>query len=256
MITSGPGVGQQIQSAQQQALYDIMNGDLVSSAAGVPSTGGTDGQSPPASLTPEALMVYCQTRLQGIDSQIQAAMAKQQNISIEQSSIGDILGELSNDSALAGNGLMNSPAACQDLEQKLENLITQIQHTDPGCSQLGQLEQLHDAVMATGSGPYTDSLGQQHGYYYQGDPKASPPIGHTPPPNVDHSQDNELTAAEITGFTNTLTTINSSLSSGAEIGMIQIQSNMSDRTTAIQLTTSILQAYDDGLSKIVDKIGQ
>jgi hypothetical protein len=251
MITSGPGVGQQIQSAQQQALYDIMNGDAVSSAAGVPSTGGADGQSPPASLTPEALMVYCQTRLQGIDSQIQAAMTNQQNISSEQSSIGGILQDLANDTALAGTGLMTSPSACQDLEQKLENLITQIQNTDPGCSQLGQLEQLHDAVMATGSGPSA-----QHGYYYLGDPMASPPIGQTPPPNVNDSQDNELSGGEITGFTNTLTTINSNLSSGAEIGMIQIQSNMSDRTTAIQLTTSILQAYDDGLSKIVDKIGQ
>jgi hypothetical protein len=254
MITSGPGVGQQIQSAQQQALYDIMNGDAVSSAAGVPSTGGTDGQSPPASLTPEALMVYCQTRLQGIDSQIQTAMTNQQNISNEQSSIGSILGDLSNDSALAGTGIMNSPSACQDLEQKLENLITQIQTTDPGCSQLGQLEQLHDAIMATGTGPYSDSLGQ-HCYYYQGQPVGSP-TGPTPPPGVEDSHDNELTAAEITGFTNTLNTINSSLSSGAEIGMIQIQSNMSDRTTAIQLTTSILPAYDDGLSKIVDKIGQ
>ena len=254
MITSGPGVGQQIQSAQQQALYDIMNGDAVSSAVGVPSTGGADGQSPPASLTPEALMVYCQTRLQGIDSQIQATMTKQLNISNEQSAIGDILGDLSNDSALAGSGLMNSPQACQELEQKLEDLITQIQNTDPGCTQLGQLEQLHDAVMATGTGPYPpDTLA--HGYYYQGDPAALP-TGHTPPPNVNASQDNELSAGEITGFTNTLTTINSSLSSGAEIGMIQIQSNMSDRTTAIQLTTSILQAYDDGLSKIVDKIGQ
>ncbi len=250
MNTSGPGVGQQIQSAQQQALYDIMNGDAVSSTAGVPSTGGTDGQSPPASLTPEALMVYCQTRLQGIDSQIQASMTKQQNISNEQSAIGDILGDLANDSALAGTGLMNSPAACQDLEQKLENLITQIQNTDPGCSQLGQLEQLHDAIMATGSGSTA-----QHGYYYGGDPM-KPPIGQTPPPTVESSPDNEMSAAEITGFTNTLNTINSSLSSGAEIGMIQIQSNMSDRTTAIQLTTSILQAYDDGLSKIVDKIGQ
>ena len=38
--------------------------------------------------------------------------------------------------------------------------------------------------------------------------------------------------------------------------MIAIQSNMSDRTTAIQLTTSILQAYDDGLAKIANNIGK
>jgi hypothetical protein len=31
---------------------------------------------------------------------------------------------------------------------------------------------------------------------------------------------------------------------------------MSDRTTAIQLTTSILQSYDDGVEKIADNIGK
>jgi len=247
-------VQQTISSAQQQALYDMMNGDTTVGAGGTAAT-GTDGGASTASLTPEALMLYCQTRLQGIDSQIQATMTQQENINTEQSQIGSLLSEVANDTAAAGaNNLMNNPQECKTLEQNLENLITWIQAKDPTCSQLGQLELLHDTVMASGSGTYTDSLGS-HGYYYGGDPAQSPQ-GQTPPPNVNTSMDGQLGTNELGNYTSALNNINSALGSGAELGMIQIQSHMSDRTTAIQLTTSILQSYDDGLSKIADNIGK
>ena len=249
-------VQQTVTIAQTQALYDMMNGDPVASATGS-SAAGADGGPSAASLSPEALMIYCQTRLQGIDSQIQTAMTQQQNINMEQNGIGALMTEVSNDTAAAGsNNLLNDPAECQKLEQKIEDLISQIQAKDPGCSQLGPLEQLHDTVMATGSGPYPDPVtNQSHGYYYGGDP-TQPPTGQTPPPGVNQSKDNTFGTNELGDFTTSLQSISGSLGQGAELGMIQIQSHMSDRTTAIQLTTSILQAYDDGLSKIVDKIGQ
>ena len=247
---------QTLSSAQQQALYDMMNGDAVSSASGASAAGATGGAST-ASLTPEALMIYCQTRLQGIDSQIQAAMTQQQNINMEQNAIGTLMTEVSNDTAAAGsNNLLSDPVECQKLEQKIEDLISQIQAKDPGCSQLGPLEQLHDTVMATGTGPYPDPVtNQSHGYYYGGD-ATKPPTGQTPPPGVNQSQDNQFGTNELGDFTTSLQSISGSLGQGAELGMIQIQSHMSDRTTAIQLTTSILQSYDDGLSKIADNIGK
>jgi hypothetical protein len=240
----------QYSSAQQQALYDMMNGDTTSSIGGPSATGSADGAST-ASLTPEALMVYCQTRLQGIDTQIQTAMTQQENINTEQNGVGALLNEVAADSAAVGsNGLLNNPQECQTLEQNIEDLITQIQAKDPNCPQLAQLQQLHDTVMATGTGPYPG-----HGYYYGGDPTKGP-TGPTPPPAVNASADGQFGANELANFTSTLTNINSALGSGAELGMIQIQSHMSDRTTAIQLTTSILQSYDDGLSKIADNIGK
>jgi hypothetical protein len=241
---------------QQQALYDLMNGDAVSNATGTSST-STDGGPSTATLTPEALMIYCQTRLQGIDSQIQASMTQQENINSEQTAIGTLLQQVANDTAAAGtNGLMNNPGECQGLEQNIENLITTIQAKDPGCSQLAQLETLHDTIMASGTGPYPDPVtGATHGYYYGGDP-TKPPTANTPPPNVNASKDGTLGTQELNDYTSTLNSISSALGSGAEIGMIQIQSHMSDRTTAIQLTTSILQSYDDGLSKIADNIGK
>jgi hypothetical protein len=241
---------------QQQALYDLMNGDAVSNATGTSST-ATDGSSPPAYLTPEALMAYVQSRLQGIDSQVQTAMTQQQNADWEQSNIGSILTEIATDSANTTNGVMNNPQECQTLVQNLQDLITQIQQRDPGCSQLGALEQLHDSIMATGCGPNPPNSTVQ-GYYCSntggvgGAPNGTMQPTNNPPPN---GADNTIGTNEFTDFTNTLNNINSSLSSGAELGMIKIQSLMSERTTAITLATSILQSSSDGTQKIVDKIG-
>lgn len=243
--------------AQQQGIYNLINGSGPEALPGASGTSTDGSDSPPVYLTPEALMIYCQTRLQGIDSQVQAAMTQQQNINWEQTSIQGFLQELSTDSTNAGSGVMCDTTECQNLEQNLENLIAQIQQRDPGCAQLGQLEQLHDAIMATGTGAATFN-GGFHGYYCSNG-TAGPgggPTGQTPPSNVHSDGDSGIGASEFTNFTGTLNNINSSLGSGAEMGMITIQSKMSDRTTAIQLTTSILQAYDDGLAKIADNIGK
>jgi hypothetical protein len=245
-------------SRDQQQLYDAINNSLITGADPTAPAEGAGGE-PPTYLTPDALLIYCQTRLQGIDSQVEAAMTQQENINTEQSGIQALLTEIAQDSnAASTSGSMNSKSECETLEQNLENLISQIQAKDPDCSQLGQLEQLHDAIMATGSGPYTVN-GQLHGYY--GTSTSVPPQadGTTIPTGVAPSNggpDNIIDQSEFTNFTNTLNNINSSLGSGAEINMIKVQSLMSDRTTAITLTTNILQSYDDGLSKVADNIGK
>src|ERR1700691_4135232 len=97
---------QPVTIAQQQAVYAAINGE----ASGVDGTSvsETDGSSPPAYLTPVALMAYVQTRLQGIDSQVQTAMTQQQNADWEQSSIGNVLAEIATYSSNTTNGVMNS----------------------------------------------------------------------------------------------------------------------------------------------------
>jgi hypothetical protein len=220
-----------------------------------------DPSTAPPTLSPDALMIYCETRLKGIDSQIDAAMVKQENVNWEQQQIQGLLQEISADQSKVGSdGTLNDPAECQTLEQNIEDLITKIQQRDPGCSVIAQLEQLHDRVMATGTGPYatTDANGNtvQHGYYFgNSNEPGQPPNGTIAPIGVRDDHDNTFGGDELTSFTNTLNGMSSDLSSGAELQMISIQSLMSQRTTAIQLTTNILQSYDDGLSKIAGNIG-
>jgi hypothetical protein len=220
-----------------------------------------DPSTAPATLSPDALMIYCESRLKGIDSQIDAAMVKQENVNWEQQQIQGLLSEISADQSKVGSdGILDDPQECQTLEQNIEDLITKIQQRDPGCSVIAQLEQLHDTVMATGTGPYTtkDASGNklEHRYYCgsSSDP-GKPPNGQSAPIGVNDGEDGKLGGDELGHFTNTLNGISSDLGSGAELQMIQIQSLMSQRTTAIQLTTNILQAYDDGLSKIAGNIG-
>jgi hypothetical protein len=246
---------QPISTAQQQAIDYIMSQYGVAGASGAAAAGGVDGDASTASLTPEALMLYCQTRLNGIDSQISATMAQQQNASTEQSLIGNLMTEVASYTQQTTNGALKSPADCLQLEQDIEKAVSQIQAIDPGCPELGQLELLHDTVMATGTGP-NPSSDPTHGYY-NGNSKGllGVPDGSAPPAGVRNDTDNTLGTGDLQDFTTTLQTIQNSLSSNAALGMVKIQSYMSDRTTAIQLTTSILQAYDDGLEKIADKIG-
>ena len=230
------------------------------------SIDGTDSSNPNVYLTPDALMVYCQTRLQGIDAQVNTYMTQQQNINWEQNGIQSILNTISTDSANSGNGSSGTSSiggstTCQDLEQQVEDLITQIQLRDPGCSQLPQLEALHDTIMAAGTGKYTvtnpDGSTVTHGYYCSSDKgPGEPPDGTTPPSGATGKQQSNIDPSTLTNITNTLSGINTSLGQDAQLGMIQVQSLMSDRTTAIQLTTNILQAFDDGTSKIVANVGQ
>jgi len=247
-----------IQQTNPQSQQEVLYAAIEAAASGANGTAAaeTDGSSPPPYLTPQSLMAYCQSRLQNIGTQIQTAMTQQQNADWEQSGVGKILTEISNDSAGTTNGVMNNPGECQTLETNIETLITQIQQRDPGCSQLSQLEQLHDSIMATGSGPFTDSSNTYHGYY--GSSTASvgqSPNGPTPPSSGQVDQDNTISTSEFGDFTSTLNNINSSLNSGATMGIITIQSLVSEQTTAIQLATSTLQALSDGTEKIVDKIG-
>jgi hypothetical protein len=249
-----------VDQMEQMEMNSLLDANDPTAAGAATSTDPADGSPPPAVyLTPEALMTYCETRLDGIDSQITTAMTQQQSINSEQTAIQGLLTNLSTDSANIGTGVMDNPTECKNLAQEFENAITNIQANDPTSPALAQLEQVHDALMATGSGPYTTTNDQGvtvlHGYYNGGDPTQLP-TGSIPPANVNNDHDGTIGSSEFTTFTNALTSVNSSLGSKAELQMINIQSLMSQRTTAIQLTTNILQAYDDGLSKVTDNIGK
>lgn len=196
-------------------------------------------------LTPDALYAYCATRLSNLDSQVQKLMTQQQVVATEQQKIQAALQDIATiNSSLKSDGTTGTdPNSCMKIEGDLESAISWMKANDPSNPQISALESLHDKVMATGSGPYTDTGGVLHGYY--GD---KPTEGQT-------NQDNCFGSDELKSFTDSLNTINGALNSSGELGMIQIQSLMSQRSTAIQLTTNILQSMGDGLSKIAGNVG-
>jgi hypothetical protein len=99
--------------------------------------------------------------------------------------------------------------------------------------------------MASGSGPYDDASGH-HGYIGPGQHGYA--TTHT-------EEDGVLDPDEIAGFVGETQNISSSISSQSELNMIKLNSLNSQRGTAIELTSNLIQSIDGTLLKTVEAIG-
>jgi hypothetical protein len=194
------------------------------------------------SMTPDALMAYCSSRLNSLDGQMKEVFAQQQLGTEEQSLIGGAVSLLQ---GFEQNGISNDPKTCTQVESQLEALYSKIQRMDPNSPALKTIATVHDELMASGTGPYTDTSGN-HGFLGPGPNGYA--TGHT-------EQDNTIDGDEMQGYVNQLQGAASSLNSSSELGMINLQSLMTQRQTAIQLTTNLVQTLGDTNQKVVDKIG-
>jgi hypothetical protein len=213
--------------------------------------GGTQPATDPAGddpfssgLTPDALMIYCRTRLDSIDVQIRASFdGQRQN--------GAIVGQIN---ALAeqlkGNGAdIKDPTAIRQLEQNFNALIHSIQATDPNSPVLPGLIRTYNTLVWSGDGGKA--------FNHSTDPAAPDMIQPDlyPPDKGSAQGDNVLGAPELQGYTQALSDAASRLNSDSELQMIQLQSLMSQRQTAIALTTNLVQSLGDQENKVVANIG-
>ena len=156
-------------------------------------------------LTPDAMLVYCQSRLTGIDTQCKEIMNRQETNSRQQAALGDLLTTLDR----FQDGTDKSEAQLQIVRDAYDKAKAAVGADSP----LGK--QLALDVDKLGSGAKGDI-------------------------------DGLITAAK---------NHQSQLNSDAEIDMIHLQSLMSQRQTAVQLTTNIVQSLNDQANKIVANIG-
>jgi hypothetical protein len=202
-----------------------------------PSSDGTEpAGDATAYLTPDALMAYCQSRLGSIDAQIRTAMESQKHVVADISQIQAALEAFQPHSSGT-----SSADDCKAMEVALHDAIEHIKSTDPNCQELGKLEQTYNDLVWSGTGPTQDTP------YEDKDTHSPTKNG----PEGDHT----LIAQEMTGFINALQGSVTNLNSGAELQMIQIQSFMSQRQTAVQITTNLVQSLDDQMNKIASNIG-
>jgi hypothetical protein len=212
------------------------------SAAGVDATDGTLGLDPSAYLTPDALLAYCQSRLQSIDSQIQTGLETQQRNNTEIAGIGQVLADLN-----AVSSGSTSSDTIRTAEKSLNTYITDMQANDPNNPNLGKLIQTYNQMVWSGTGGtlngHTDS-----------DPDFIEPDQY--PPDETYTQgDNNYSADEAQGYIATIKGIHDSMNSDSELTMIDVQSLMSQRETAVQLTTNMMQSLDDQAKQITQNIG-
>jgi hypothetical protein len=158
-------------------------------------------------LTPDAMLVYCQSRLTGINTQCRDIMTKQETNAKAQSALGDLLAKLD----LCQGGVDVDPTKLPIFQKAYQQAIDDV---GGPTSPLGEkLAKDRDTMFGSGDKNAMSAL---------------------------------LTAAK---------SHQAELNSDSEIGMIHLQSLMSQRQTAIQLTTNIVQSLNDQANKIVANIG-
>jgi hypothetical protein len=192
-------------------------------------------------LTPDALEAYCESRLNSIDGQVQSIIARQQLSYSESSGLQTVLQKLQEHTS----GVTNDPTACAAMEQPLHDLIEQLKAHDPGCPELGKLKQLYNNLVYTGTGS-TDT--DANGMPYE-DADNYPPAKNGP------EGDGTIDSTEMQTFISGIQGCASDLNSDSELQMIQIQSLMSQRQTAIELSTNLVQSLGDQADKIAANVG-
>ncbi|HEX8794713.1 MAG TPA: hypothetical protein VF765_27390 [Polyangiaceae bacterium] len=190
----------------------------------------------PTYLTPDALLTYCESRLQGLDSQIQQGIQTQNDANDDQKDLTPVQAALSK----YADGC-HDPSSVKELLAAVQQAISSIESRDPGSPALSGLKQMLSSIQTgqTTPSPFTEDMIQR-----------AKGMGITiDMPDV-------LSADQIKGLSTTLGQITSSESSSAELNMINLQSLMSQRQTAVELTTNMMQTLNDTLSKVVSNVGR
>jgi hypothetical protein len=199
-----------------------------------------------SNLSPDALMAYCQSRLDSIDSQVRTLFDSQQQNASASKQIDSVISGLKEYSVA---GVNKDGTTCKKLESEFESLVLSLRKSDPSCPELPLLTKTYNEVVWSGDG------GAKHtGSSNPNDPDFID-FGVYPPDTSGPQGDNILSSEELQGYAQTLTDAAGNLNSNSELGMVQIQSLMSQRQTAVALTTNLVQSLGDQENKIADNIG-
>jgi hypothetical protein len=179
---------------------------------------GTPTAAPPepgtfAYLTPEALLQYCESRLQGIDTQINQGVAEQNRIIKDQQTLQGVASTLAKYAGGTTDG-----KSVQEIKASIDAAVKSIQDNDPTCPALADLEKLQRDIDSAASG-------------------------------------GKMEDKTVQGFSSALSGAIGSLNSGAELDMINLQSLMSQRQSAVEMTTNMVQTLGNTLEKVVGNIG-
>jgi hypothetical protein len=215
-----------------------------SSADGVVAP--SDNEDVSVGLSPDALMAYCQSRLDSIDGQVQASFGDQQQNAAALQQIDQFAEQLKSVDGSSQTGA----DTCKNLEKEFGAMIQSISAADPGCPALPALTTAYNSMVYSGDGGAA--------FNHSTDPGDPDYINKDqyPPDTSSPQGDKILGAPELQGFAQTLTDAAGSLNSNSELQMVQLQSLMSQRQTAISLTTNLVQSLGDQANKIADNIGK
>ena len=198
-----------------------------------------------AGLTPDALMAYCKAHLDSIDGQVRSSFDSQQRGATDVARINKVLDALKD---APSNGTDGNFDRCAALETSLGSAISDLQKSDPHCPALQGLIQTYNNMVWSGTGGTLD------GKSFPGPPFID--VNDYPPDRSQGSQgDKNLSGPELQGFAQAVQDAAGTINSQSELQLVQLQSLMSQRQTAISLTTNLVQSLGDQQNKIAENIG-
>jgi hypothetical protein len=194
------------------------------------------------SLTPDALMIYLQDRLSGLDTQVQSIFAKQQH----NDKVREVCGKLNTLMA----GLKEDGGRLSD-DQKLqfESALAEYEQLDPqGAAQL-RSELMDGGILKPDLAPDfklpTTFLG-----------KAAETVEKRLEDNWLKANDGKYSKQEFKKTQELLEHKMSTLEANSQLNMIKLQSLMSNRQTAIQLSTNLISSLGESQKAIASNIGR
>jgi hypothetical protein len=174
------------------------------------------GDGAPFLLTPEALMTYCQKQLRSIDGAVRETFDTQKSDQAEL----EALSILNDDLADKADGV-DDGAFIDKLERDLIDVADRIREKNPSLA--AKLDSFRKDVLRKG-------------------PNGQP--------------DDKLAAAEVKGLQETVTDGKDAISKRADLNMVQLQSLMSQRQSALQICTNLVQALGDTTKQIAGNVGK
>jgi len=169
------------------------------------------------SLSPDSLMAYCQSRLNSLDTQMNGIFSQQEQNAQQTSDVNAIASTLNQLPSPTGTPPTIN-ASSQDIANVQAAYTTAIADTSPSQLSSSLYTDLQAFNAAAGTSP--------------------------------------LSADSVSQLTQSLKNYAATLNSNSEMTMITLQSLMSQRQTAVQLTTNLVQSLGEQTSDITKNIGQ
>lgn len=222
-------------------VYGPTNGNVQHQSIGAIAAAQSNAEIGFTYLSPDALMSYCESRMRYLDTQVQAHFAQQQRSAGDSKAINFVIECMT--PCLGGIG--DGGTAAHDLVRAYQKAIN-----DAGGDQTEvgrKLISLRDGFIATVGVDGGVALRAQ-----MNDPSFWTESG----PRADKGMVKNVSEQTMKGFVDSLNRLQQSVNDGAEMGMIKLQAIMSQRQSALQITTGLLQSFNEMLNKIAANIGR
>lgn len=219
----------------------------MSNISGIPSFGGPSVAAPISGgqLTPDGMMLYCASQLRFLDEGIQQHMAQQQQAHTVATRLNDLKAALGkslmsdNDGAVKAQAVAAFQAAYASLPPGDTEMRDKLNATFQDFVADAYCIDDHAAAghynLATLSQGDVDALNNAAA--------ASGPL-------------NKVSGDDLKRYSTDVDGLSTDLGKGAELDMINLQSLVSQRQMAIQLTTQIVSKLNEAASTVVNQIGK